>query len=504
MNGLNFTSNSIFEYEKVQCFDTVQDMKNSDNLKIGMICHTNGFHSAGDGGAAWYEIDDGVANEMDIIRCGTTCAKLIIDQNYNVKQFGAYGDNIHDDSDIINYVISITPIHGTIYLPLATYKVSQTLNIEKPVIFKGDYTGYDLEEYNDNYTIEQFQSCLIYTTAKVGVRVASPGIELRNISINSSNDEDDSIVVKISSEGTGSRYSPSMRSLVFDNCQFIGLGVNYVLSAEISLIVSSFNVVRTIGGNIGFKLGSATSVSTSLSFKSCFSFGAKTCGWFCYNLSYCSFLSCACDGFKGAGIVSQTRAYQIDHCDNLSLLSCGGEASTEETMLIQTSNCILVELTSSLAGKSYGAIYMNYANDITLMNCINKTFTNQDNEISIKARYSSFVAINCKNMGKISYQGRIENLADTFRRGGYDQGTLSVVSGATLIISYITCLGLNRYYSLRFTATTARPVLKFSSWQDGETYVPVGDTLAKIDSAGEITFISDLELKTYSMCIPLS
>lgn len=52
----------------VRAFDTVADMQVATDLVVGMTCHTNGFHSAGDGGAAWYKINDiGVANETNII-----------------------------------------------------------------------------------------------------------------------------------------------------------------------------------------------------------------------------------------------------------------------------------------------------------------------------------------------------------------------------------------------------------------------------------------------------
>lgn len=40
----------------VRSFETVADMQASTTLKAGMTCHTNGFHSAGDGGSAYYTV----------------------------------------------------------------------------------------------------------------------------------------------------------------------------------------------------------------------------------------------------------------------------------------------------------------------------------------------------------------------------------------------------------------------------------------------------------------
>lgn len=64
--------------KKAFAFDTVADMKTCNELYAGAICHTNGFHMSGDGGAAWYKITDtGTANEIDVIACGNLFANLI-------------------------------------------------------------------------------------------------------------------------------------------------------------------------------------------------------------------------------------------------------------------------------------------------------------------------------------------------------------------------------------------------------------------------------------------
>lgn len=40
----------------VQAFETVADMQAATYLEAGMTCHTNGFHTSGDGGAAYYTV----------------------------------------------------------------------------------------------------------------------------------------------------------------------------------------------------------------------------------------------------------------------------------------------------------------------------------------------------------------------------------------------------------------------------------------------------------------
>lgn len=53
--------------EAVRAFDTVAEMQACTSLMEGMICHTNGFHESGDGGAAFYIVSDtGTADNIDV------------------------------------------------------------------------------------------------------------------------------------------------------------------------------------------------------------------------------------------------------------------------------------------------------------------------------------------------------------------------------------------------------------------------------------------------------
>ena len=99
---------SVEALASVRAFDTVADMQAAANLENGMVCHTNGFHASGDGGAAYYKVSStGTANGMDVLACGNLFATLIITEPYvTPEQFGAYGDGTHDDTDIIEYAVS--------------------------------------------------------------------------------------------------------------------------------------------------------------------------------------------------------------------------------------------------------------------------------------------------------------------------------------------------------------------------------------------------------------
>lgn len=98
----------------VRAFETVADMQAATDLAVGNICHTSGFRSAGDGGAAYYAISSsGTANGMDVLACASSLyATLVVTEPYvTPEQFGAYGDGTHDDTaalqacfDAANYI----------------------------------------------------------------------------------------------------------------------------------------------------------------------------------------------------------------------------------------------------------------------------------------------------------------------------------------------------------------------------------------------------------------
>ena len=123
------------DIEKAHVFETVADMKANTNLSVGAICHTNGFHTSGDGGAAWYVISEiGTANEMDVIACGDLFANLIIEEKINVLAYGAQTSDAehisyeiaNKNSEVFNYVFNL---QKHVYIPNGIYYISDTITI---------------------------------------------------------------------------------------------------------------------------------------------------------------------------------------------------------------------------------------------------------------------------------------------------------------------------------------------------------------------------------------
>lgn len=122
----------------VRAFGTVAEMQAAVGLKAGMVCHTNGFHVAGDGGAAYYAISaSGTANGMDVLAVGQLFATLVVTAHYvTPEQFGAWGDGTHDDSAYIERLIAFsiandaTPVFGDRKI----YALASSLTISSPIL----------------------------------------------------------------------------------------------------------------------------------------------------------------------------------------------------------------------------------------------------------------------------------------------------------------------------------------------------------------------------------
>lgn len=108
-----------------RAYETVADMQADATLTTGMIVHTLGFHAAGDGGAAYYEISNtGTANGMDVIACGDLFANLVVTQRITPEMIGA---TKNDCGNEINYAISQ---YGKCFLDNDDYYTDETIVIE--------------------------------------------------------------------------------------------------------------------------------------------------------------------------------------------------------------------------------------------------------------------------------------------------------------------------------------------------------------------------------------
>lgn len=156
--------NIIAEYINLNSyivFDTVNDMKNSENLINNMNIRTRGFHKINDFGGAYYHITNltsenaTLINDIDVINLKNNLIAILNPDSYiNFEQLGAYGDDEHDDTIVLKYALenekyNILPIQKT-------YKISDTINLSTKKFI--NFNSCILKAYNiENKIINYYE-----------------------------------------------------------------------------------------------------------------------------------------------------------------------------------------------------------------------------------------------------------------------------------------------------------------------------------------------------------
>lgn len=142
----------------VLSFNTIADMKQATNLVNGSTCRTLGFHTINDLGGSFYKIrniiNNDIVDEMTIISLSneSLIAELISSEELNVKQFGAIGNGVTDDTLAIQTAINYVENKELLMLsfPVGFYKISEPLVISKAIKLK----GYISTLYNTNNDVK--------------------------------------------------------------------------------------------------------------------------------------------------------------------------------------------------------------------------------------------------------------------------------------------------------------------------------------------------------------
>ena len=132
INEVNSKVNNFRAY-----YDTTTDMIGDDSLNDGDVVICLGFHSADDFGGGKWRVSDTATSYFHLTNADNTLYYYPICENgRNVHQYGAYGDNTHDDSAAINAAIydselqalSLEPSLPIVFNGLA-YRVENTIII---------------------------------------------------------------------------------------------------------------------------------------------------------------------------------------------------------------------------------------------------------------------------------------------------------------------------------------------------------------------------------------
>ena len=112
--------------------DSVSSMLSNNKLVSGNSVKTLGYYSINDGGGAYYLItdeeltsDNALIYDLD----NGLKAKLVINSEINLKQIGAKGDGVTDDSQIFNKIKDI-PV-TKFFIPAGKYLINSTIDLKE-------------------------------------------------------------------------------------------------------------------------------------------------------------------------------------------------------------------------------------------------------------------------------------------------------------------------------------------------------------------------------------
>lgn len=178
-------------------YNNVEDMKTATNLVNGSFARTSGFYSYNDGGSAFYKIrnitNQDVINEMSIIALNDeNLVAELIKNNVNVKQYGAKGDDVNDDTLAIQTCIDENII---VNIPKGIYKITNSINVfnSNQKIYGDGSTLSVLKKYgNASYgeTITYQETTFDYSTYPGIICLVFPennnisNVEIKNINLN--------------------------------------------------------------------------------------------------------------------------------------------------------------------------------------------------------------------------------------------------------------------------------------------------------------------------------
>lgn len=166
-------------------FDTVQDMKQATNLINGSYAKTLGYYSKNDGGSGLYKIipfTNQIIDNGEFIQINDNIVAQLISEEINVKLFGAYGNNINDDTtsfnNAINYAFKTN--NYNVFVPSGNYLINGTIILKNEIKLIGE------NKYNSKIIqgINNIDSPLITTDITNNSQLQN--ISIDNISIISS------------------------------------------------------------------------------------------------------------------------------------------------------------------------------------------------------------------------------------------------------------------------------------------------------------------------------
>lgn len=286
----------------------------------------------------------------------------------NIRDFGAVGDGITDDTQAIQDAIDSLPLNstdygvlspkgfangGTILIPRGRYKITQSLILKRGIRIIGNG--------RESSQIISFCTSSVLKYNDEG-RYTQDEIVVKDLSI-----WQDASVIPTGGAGIETFIGPaSVQSIgvIFENLYIEGTFRGILLGAGVACSVKNVYVNKAVNNGIEQKFTSGTtSVSTtSTTYESCYVALSGNNGFHIERGAYCSFVSCASDSNNQYG-------YYFDSGHAHSMLACGAEENQVGGIYLKNTEGILVnvDIVYSLStGDRYGA-RLNDAKNTTFL-----------------------------------------------------------------------------------------------------------------------------------------
>ena len=168
-------ANTLFAINKrtANYYNSAEAMKADKKLKAGMTAQTLGYYSPNDGGGGTYiirakvdgDVDDG--GSLHELANGNVAELVVENGTVNVKQFGAKGDGVTDDSERIQKAANK---YSLLFIPNGTFLLTNPVDINKAKSIKGN-------DKHESLIIGVFNFTKCY------------GLEITDLGFTSTNDE---------------------------------------------------------------------------------------------------------------------------------------------------------------------------------------------------------------------------------------------------------------------------------------------------------------------------
>lgn len=228
-------------------FDTISDMKSNLYIRKDYILKTRGFYQKDDGGGASYivvdDIGEAVVDEANIIALQYGLyAKLSIKDTINIKQCGAKGDGVTDDTDAIQKAINN---YRNIFIPDGTFIVTKSLLLNESTAFFGCgemsvlKKGGDENIYFNLFTGMQITKKYTFSSLKFDGNC-------NNFKHMYSYTTDFGGYKQLETANEWNLFASSANILVIENCKFNNIHGNVISNASNNVIVNNcdFNMIE--------------------------------------------------------------------------------------------------------------------------------------------------------------------------------------------------------------------------------------------------------------------